>query len=232
MLAYLIHSHFGSPLPVRLPSESPRRVSLTHHPNLTVHLECDLTSPRAQEFVTDLDELHQHLRENMAAAQLRYQGTTNAHRLLALEFPIGSWAFVKVQLFHTTRPSKKLADKFLGPYEVIAQPGTHLVMLQLPDNLRAVHPVSMLEPATPNTIPDQVQSPPPPVFIDGEPEFEISEILDSKVDQRRRNCKLLYLIRWTRYAGTDEETSWILATELGNAPELVADYHTAVRATL
>ena len=48
---------------------------------------------------------------------------------LALEFPIGSWAFVKVQFFCTTCPSKKLADKFLSPYEVIAQPGTHLVTL-------------------------------------------------------------------------------------------------------
>ena len=85
----------------------------------------------------------------------------------------------------------------------------------------------MLEPATPSMIPDRVQPPPPPVFIDGEPEFEIAEILDSKVDQHRRNCKLLYLIRWTGYAGTDKETSWILATELGNAPELVTDYHAA-----
>ena len=76
-------------------------------------------------------------------------------------------------------------------------------------------------------IPDRVQPPPPPVFIDGEPEFEIAEILDSKVNQRRRNCKLLYLVRWTGYAGTDEETSWILAMELGNAPELVTDYHAA-----
>ena len=50
-----------------------------YHPNLTVHLEHNLTSPQAQEFVTDLDELHQHLRENMAAAQLRYQGTADAH---------------------------------------------------------------------------------------------------------------------------------------------------------
>ena len=32
-----------------------------YHPNLTVHPKCDLTSPWAQEFVTDLDELHQHL---------------------------------------------------------------------------------------------------------------------------------------------------------------------------
>ena len=166
----------------------------------------------------------------MAATQLQYQGTTDAHQLLALEFPIGSWAFVKAQFFHTTCPSKKLANKFLGPYKVIAQPGTHSVMLWLLDNLHAVHPVfhiSMLEPATPNTIPDRVQLPPPPVFIDGEPEFKITEILDSKVDQHCRNCKLLYLVRWTGYAGIDEETSWILAMELGNAPELVTDYHAA-----
>ena len=32
-----------------------------YHPNLTVHPGRDLTSPQAQEFVTDLNELHQHL---------------------------------------------------------------------------------------------------------------------------------------------------------------------------
>ena len=66
----------------------------------------------------------------MAAAPLQYQGTTDTHQLPAPEFLIGSWAFVKVQFFHTMRPLKKLADKFLGPYKVIAQPGTHLVMLR------------------------------------------------------------------------------------------------------
>ena len=110
------------------------------------------------------------------------------------------------------------------------QLGTHLVTLRLLDNLCAVHlvfHVSMLEPATLNMIPDQVQPPPPPIFIDGEPEFEITEILNSKVNQWCHSCKLLYLVCWTVYAGTDKETSWILATELRNTPELVSDYHMA-----
>jgi len=91
-----------------------------------------------------------------------------------------------------------------------------------------IHPifhVSQLELAIPNTIPDQIQPPPPPVEVDGEPEFEISEILDSKVDRRHRTCKLLYLVRWSGYEGTDEETSWLLATELGNTTELLENYH-------
>jgi len=64
-------------------------------------------------------------------------------------------------------------------------------------------------------------------MVDNEPEFEISEILDSKIDNRRHTGKLLYLVRWTGYEGTDEETSWILTTELGHALELMADFHAA-----
>jgi Chromo (CHRromatin Organisation MOdifier) domain len=85
----------------------------------------------------------------------------------------------------------------------------------------------MLEPATPNSIPNRVQSPPPPVEIDGETEYEIAEILDTKIDQRRKPCNLLYLVRWAGYEGTDEETSWVLATELGHSAELVTDFHSA-----
>ena len=68
--------------------------------------------------------------------------------------------------------------------------------------------------------------------MDGEPEFEIAEVLDSKMDYRRSKCKLLYLVRWTGYAGTDKETSWILASELKNAPKLVSDFHQSYPAKL
>ena len=94
--------------------------------------------------------------------------------------------------------------------------------------MNSVHPVfhvSQLEPTTPNTIPNRVQSPPPPVEVDGEPEFEISEILDSKIDKRRCHCQLLYLVRWLGYEGTDDKTSWLLATELGHASDLVRSFH-------
>jgi hypothetical protein len=94
--------------------------------------------------------------------------------------------------------------------------------------MKSVHPIfhiSQLESFIPNVIPNRVQSLPPPVEVDGEPEFEISEILDTKVDSRRRNCKLLYLVHWSGYEGTDDETSWLLATELGHASELVNDFH-------
>ena len=85
----------------------------------------------------------------------------------------------------------------------------------------------MLEPAVLNTIPDRVQPPLPPIMVDNEPKFEISEILDTKIDNHHHTCKLLYLICWAGYEGTDEETSWILASELGHASELITDFHKA-----
>jgi hypothetical protein len=85
----------------------------------------------------------------------------------------------------------------------------------------------MLEPSTPNTIPEHVEPPPPPVIINGESEFVISEVLDLKIDNQCRACKLLYLVKWAGYEGTDEESSWLLATELGHTQEIVDDFHKA-----
>ena len=83
----------------------------------------------------------------------------------------------------------------------------------------------MLEPTSPNTIPNHTQPPLPPVIIDGEPEFEVTKVLDSKINNRCKACKLLYLVWWACYECMDEETLWILATKVDNASELVQDFH-------
>ena len=164
---------------------SPFFANKGHHPNLAVHPERDLTSSRARKFAVDLDELHSKLKVRISEAQKCYQHYTDLKRLPALKFPIGSQAYVKAEFFRTTHPSKKLSDKNLGPFEVISQAGTHSYVLRLPEHFKAVHPVfhiSQLEPAHPNVIPSRIIDPPPLVVIDGEPEFEISEILDSKIN--------------------------------------------------
>src|ERR1700730_6906257 len=206
---------------------SPFFANKGYHPNITVHPERDLSSARAKEFVVDLDELHQELRTQIAEAQKHYQGPADAKRTPAPDFKVRDKVFVKAEHFRTTRPSKKLSEKNLGPFEIIAQVGRTSFTLRLPDQLRAVHPVfpvSQLEPETPNTIPNRVQPPPPPIEVDDDFEYEISEILDSKIDKRQK-CKLLYLVRWTGYEGTDQETDWLSATQLEHAAELVQDFH-------
>ena len=198
-----------------------------YHPNITVFPERELASVKAREFIIDLEELHAELRNQMAAAQRHYQGPVDRRREPAPDFRVGQQVYVRTANISTTRPSKKLSEKYLGPFEIIARPGTHSFTLRLPEHLRAIHPVfhvSQLEPSVPNTIPNCTQPPPPPVEINDDIEYEIAEILDSKIDNRRK-CKLLYFVRWAGYEGTDEENSWLPANELDHAQEVVMDFH-------
>jgi len=93
--------------------------------------------------------------------------------------------------------------------------------------MRAVHfmfHISMLKPATPNTFQQHSEPLPAPVIIDGEPEYEISKIVNSKIDCRRA-YKLLYKVIWLGYEDTDDDSEWLPATELEHAKELVNDFH-------
>ena len=135
-----------------------------YHPNLTIHPERDLASSHAKDLVVNLEELHQELKKTIAEAQPCYQGPADAKCMPPPDFKIGEQAFVKAKFFRTTRLSKKLSDKYLGPFEILAKAGTHSYTIRLADTFRGVHPVfhvSMLEPATQNEIPNHVQSLPP-----------------------------------------------------------------------
>jgi len=69
---------------------------------------------------------------------------------------------------------------------------------------------------------DQVRgqkvTPPPPVEIQGEMEYEVEKILS----KRKRYGKVEYLVRWKGY--TAEEDTWEKEGNLGNAREAVEDY--------
>jgi len=198
-----------------------------YHPNLAVYPERDIASSRARDFIIDLDELQSILKEEITNAQRQYKPSADSHRQQPPDFQAGQSVFVKSQYFCTTRPSKKLSEKYLGLYEIITQLSPQSFTLRLLDTMRAVHPmchVSMLEPATPNTFQQRSEPPPAPVIIDGEPEYEISKIVDSKIDCRRA-CKLLYKVIWLGYEDIDNDSEWLLATELEHAKELVDDFH-------
>jgi len=134
---------------------SPFFANKGYHPSITINSDTPLSSEGAHSYVTDLAELHSFLCSEMSAAQKRYQGPTDARRAPPPDFKIRDQAFVKAKYFHSTRPSKKLLEKYLRPYSIIARPGMHSFTLKLPDSMRSIHPVfhvAQLELATPNTI--------------------------------------------------------------------------------
>ena len=97
--------------------------------------------------------------------------------------------------------------------------------LKLPATWKKIHPVfneALLMPYKPPTYPQQQQpQPAPPVIVEGDEEYEVDEILDS----RMRNSKLQYLVRWKDYPACIDWT-WEPESNITHAPEAIKDFHT------
>ena len=156
-----------------------------YHPNITIHPEHNIIFFQACNFAIDLDELQSTLKAEISVVQQHYQKSTDAQHSPTSDFKVGDKVFIKAKFFQTTRPLKKLSKKYLKSYKIIAQPGTLLFTLCLPESMHFVHPVfhvSMLKPAMFNTFSEKIQPASTSVIIDGEPEYEIYQIVDSKID--------------------------------------------------
>ncbi|MBW0577957.1 hypothetical protein O181_117672 [Austropuccinia psidii MF-1] len=122
----------------------------------------------------------------------------------------------------STRPTKRLSERWLGPFPILNKFSTHAYHLKLPSQWKSIHPVfhiSLLEPVKTSTIPNQNQEPPPPIIIEEE-EWEVSQILDSKLKRR----KLWYLVELKGFSQDSERSTWEPAENLKNCPELVKDF--------
>ena len=198
-----------------------------YHPNIIVHPKHDIAFFWAHNFAIDLDELQSTLKAEISTAWQHYQKSTDAQCFPTPDFEVGDKVFVKAQFFQTTQPLKKLSKKYLGSYEIIAQPGILLFTLHLPDSMHSVHPVfhmSILEPAVSNTFSKRIQPAPTPVIIEGKPKYEISQIVNSKIDHQQA-YKLLYRVIWLGYEDTRNESEWISAFKLIYAADLVSNFH-------
>ena len=208
-------------------SVSPFFANKGYHLNITIHPEHNITSFWAHDFAIDLDELQSTLKAEISMAQQHYQKSTNAQHSSTSDFKVGDKVFAKTQFFWTTRPSKKLSEKYLRPYEIIVQPGTLLFTLHLPESMHSIHPVfhmSMLKPTISNTFSKRIQLASTLVIIDREPEYEISWIVDSKINHWQA-CKLLYKVIWLGYEDTGDESKWIPTSKLTHATDLVSDFY-------
>ena len=98
----------------------------------------------------------------------------------------------------TTHPTVKLRPKRYGPFKVIEIIGPTTYQFELPAQWK-IHNVfhdSLLLPYHETKKHGHNFTEPPPELIEGQPEWEVEQILDSR--QYRR--KLQYLIKWKGYS--------------------------------
>ena len=108
---------------------------------------------------------------------------------------------------------RKLAQRWLGPFEVTERIGGTAYRLCLTGRFEALHPVfhvSLLRPWT-----GHLPQLPPPVLVEGEPEWEVEQIVGHR--ETRRGTR--YTVRFRGYGA--EEDLGLYKEDLGHCWDLV-----------
>ncbi|MBW0474039.1 hypothetical protein O181_013754 [Austropuccinia psidii MF-1] len=173
---------------------------------------------------TEIQSVQQDVKRELEAAINRFKRYADKSRASPPVFSPGDMVCLSSKKIKSTIPTKKLSEIWLGPFPIWKQVSTHAYHLKLPSQWKSIHPVfhiSLLEPVKTSTIPNRNQEPPPPIIIEEEEEWEVSQILDSKLKRR----KLWYLVEWKGFSKDPERSTWEPAKNLKNCPELVKDFH-------
>ena len=179
------------------------------------------STPAADSYVSQLRQAQVTLQRELLKARKAMELSANRRRQPAPAFVPGQKVWLLRRHISTTRPSSKLDVRRLGPFSIIAQVGTLAFRLDLPSSMH-IHPVfhvSLLEKHVANTFPDRVVVPPPPLHVDGLPEFEVRGILDSRFFRG----KIQYLVDWVGYDVSQQ--SWQPVANLNNAQSAISDFH-------
>ena len=203
---------------------SPFYANYGYNPRFTVDprtTNTTLPTPAAAALADKLKVLHEDLIEAIKVVQ-NYQAQYYDTKHKPITFQKGDRVWLRSVNIRTERQSRKLDWKRIGPFTITECIGTQAYRLELPKSMK-IHPVFhviLLEPYKQSQIPGRTQEPPPPVIIEDIAQYEVEEILDSKVSRRR----LLYLVKWKGYP--DSENSWEMVANVKNAPLLIARFHT------
>jgi hypothetical protein len=171
-----------------------------------------------------LKALEQVRREVSAALQvaaevMKRKGPTSASQ----QFTPNQLVWLEGTNVKTTHPKAKLAPRRHGPFKVLTSTATNS-RLSLPKSWR-IHPVfhnSLLTPYKETTEHGPNYTRPPPDIVEGEDEhYEIETILNARPSPNRRGIQ--YLVKWKGYPNS--ENSWIPASGMTHAPELVQQFH-------
>ena len=179
------------------------------------------TVPAAEKRLSLLEEVRRDCQASLELAAERMKRYYDRQVQEAPIFQPGDKVWLDARNLKIRQPSRKLSPKRLGPYKVIRRTGDLDYELKLPPSV-PVHPVfhvSLISPYKNSPIPGRMPTEPPPIEVEGEEEYEVEHIKDSRIFRRQ----LQYLVKWKGY--DDSHTSWEPARNVANARRLVEAFH-------
>jgi len=178
---------------------SPFFVNYGRHPKKGINFPKEVKSQSATEFAQTMESIWEETAAALRIAAEQMKRYYDEHRADSQSYKPGDLVLLEGSNLTTIRPSKKLDHKRFGPFEILSKVGAAAYKLKLPRTWKTVWPVFNKVLLTPYTPPQfetqQHPPPPPPILIEQEPEYEVEEIIDSKLVRG----KLKYLVHWKGY---------------------------------
>ncbi|MBW0553285.1 hypothetical protein O181_093000 [Austropuccinia psidii MF-1] len=171
----------------------------------------------ARKLLTKVQSVQKDIQREFQVAINRFKRYADKSRASPPVFQPRNMVWLSSKNIKSTRPTKKLSERWLGPFPVLMKVSTHAYHLKLPSQWKPIPPVfyiSLLEPFKTSTIPNCHQAPWPPILIEEEEEWEVSHLLYSKL-KRRKFC---YLLEWKGFSQDPERSTWEPAKNLKNFP--------------
>ncbi|MBW0502061.1 hypothetical protein O181_041776 [Austropuccinia psidii MF-1] len=192
------------------------------NPNFdSIHISQDSPSGKIS---TKLQSVQQAVKEELESAIGRFKKYADRNRTIPPDFQPREKVWLASKNIKTARPTNRLSQRWLGPFEVPKKIGSHAYHLMLTQQWKSVQPVfhvSLSEPVKQSNIPNQHQLPPPPVIVEEKEELEVAQVLDLKL----KRGKLWYLVEWKGFSEDPERTTWEPASNITKSPDLVNYFH-------
>jgi len=158
---------------------------------------------RGERVVMKLANARDWAEAAIAVAQQTQEQHANRHRQPAAQFKVGDKVWLNLKNVKTDRPSKKL-DWRHAKYTITKVISSHAYELDVPPGIWNRFHVTLLHPAATDPLPSQRQDDNQPPAIssddDGNPEWEIEEILRARTHKRGRGQQRQVLVKWKGYA--------------------------------
>ncbi|MBW0503292.1 hypothetical protein O181_043007 [Austropuccinia psidii MF-1] len=95
----------------------------------------------AANLSTKLQSVQQVVEEELESAIKPFKKYAYRNRAIPPDFQLGDKVWLDSKNIKTTRPTKKLSERWLGPFEVLKKIGSNSYHLKLPQQGKSVHPV-------------------------------------------------------------------------------------------
>jgi transposase InsO family protein len=201
---------------------TPFELDTGQHPRMGTEPTRPSLVEAADDFVSHMMQMQDEAKAALMHAAEEMSKYYDRNRAKAPEYHVGDQVWLNARNYSTDRPTKKLDHKWLGPFKVLKIISRAALKLQLTAKERGIHPVvsaSNVRKYHADRISERpTYQMPGPTLVDGEEEYEVEEILDSKVIRGN----LHYYVKWKGYPNS--ENSWIPAQN-AHTPDLISDFH-------